>query len=388
MDKKTENILLVDDESLIIEYCERLLKGMDLHILTASDGEKALDIIKKEEIDFVLTDLIMPGKIDGVKLSEEIRRLRPSTDVVIMTAYPTLETAIPVLKNGAYDYLIKPFDPDVLKSVVRRCLEKRRLSQELNNEKMMRQELAAAYSELQKVESLKESFLSLINHELRTPLVPSLLALESLESELKTAKTKKLYATLSKNIHKMKDLIETLLVFTEIHKSGFETDQTPVNIINLLEETKLKYRALWEEMNLKIDVTVMNEPIIVHGSADLIQKVFEHLMLNAIHFSKKGGDVTIRCYTEEHHAHISFSDHGIGIPKDKIPKIYDSFYQAADYLTRETGGLGLGLAIVRRIVEAHGGAIFVESEEGKGTSFNVNFQMKKRTKKISAGEQS
>ena len=164
-------ILVVDDEAPIREICRRTLQASGYPIETVDSGEKALLLMQNQTFDFVLTDIHMPGSVDGSLLVEMIKEKSPLTDVVVMTAAPALETAISTLKNGAYDYLIKPFNSEFLLSVVNRCFEKRRLSDELQREKLLRQEIEAAYVELQKVEKLKESFLARINHELRTPFI-------------------------------------------------------------------------------------------------------------------------------------------------------------------------------------------------------------------------
>src|SRR5258708_11140777 len=134
-------ILIVDDEASVREFCRRALSAFSLEMQTASNGTEAFTQCKAGTFDVVITDLVMPGGIDGRALLEEIKRLSPVTDVIIMTAFPALESAIPTLKQGAYDYLTKPLDMDLLRSVLPRCLEKRRLTEELQREKALRREL-------------------------------------------------------------------------------------------------------------------------------------------------------------------------------------------------------------------------------------------------------
>ncbi|MBI4052241.1 MAG: response regulator, partial [Elusimicrobia bacterium] len=150
--KREEKILIVDDEEAIRNVCSRTLRASEFRVETAENGEKALLLLPAGNFDLVFTDLAMPGAVNGLRLFEEIKRQYPCIDVVIMTAYPALETAIPTLKNGAYDYLIKPFEQELLKSVVGRCFEKRRLSQQLNKEKILREILQVAYSALKRFE--------------------------------------------------------------------------------------------------------------------------------------------------------------------------------------------------------------------------------------------
>jgi DNA-binding NtrC family response regulator len=134
----TARILVVDDEPQIREVCRRTLERLDFDVQFAETGDQALALLKDHTFDFVLTDINMPGSTDGVRLAEEVKYRSPSTDVVIMTGYPSVDTAVLALKQGVYDYLLKPFSPAYLDCVVTRCFEKRRLSKELDREKLLR----------------------------------------------------------------------------------------------------------------------------------------------------------------------------------------------------------------------------------------------------------
>src|SRR4029077_18263791 len=123
----------------------------------------------------------------------------------------------------------------------------------------------------------------------------------------------------------------------------------------------------------------LDEPLhTIVGDPDLLETAFKHLMNNAVHFNKKGGLIKLQAKNQGDQVQISFADTGIGIPNDKVSMVFDSFYQVADYMTRDVGGIGLGLAIVRRIVEAHGGSIMVQSREGQGSEFRILLPQPKR----------
>lgn len=370
MEPEIERILVVDDEEDIRRFCARVLERMGFQVRTAENGKAGLDSLKERVADFVLTDLSMPV-MDGIQFTEEVRHRYPTVDVVIMTAYPRLETAIPLLKSGAYDYLIKPFDKDVLVTVVTRCFQKRRLSAELNREKTMRQELEAAYAELQKLEHLKEAFLSRVNHELRTPLVPALLALESLAAESSSPQAKKLVGAVQTNLSRMQEVVENLLVFSEIRKEPSDFYTSRVDLADLLDGVVRKYRPQCEARDVRVEVDFPKGRGVVWASPRLMETAFKHLLINAIQFNRKGGSIRIEGKDAGGRIEIVFRDSGIGIPPDKLSKIFDSFYQVAEYLTREVGGLGLGLALVRRILEAHGGAIRAESDGKTGSAFHL-----------------
>lgn len=364
-----ESVLIVDDEDTIRRLCGRYLQGMGLTIATAENGQQALERLKEHPADIVLTDLSMPV-MDGMRLADEIRRRHAGTDVIVMTAYPRLETAIPLLREGVYDYLIKPFDKDFLTAVVGRCLQKRRLSTDLSREKILRSELEAAYHELQKLEKMKEAFLSRVNHELRTPLAPAMLAIEALEKETTPAGAK-MVRTVQANLARLHEIVENLLVFAELRREDFSAYATSVDLPALLGTLVARYRSLAEEKDLTVEVSVHEDADEIWGAPKLLETAFKHLFLNAIQFNRRGGAVRIKARRDGGRIQVRFEDTGIGVPKDQQPRIFDSFYQVAEYLTREVGGLGLGLAIVRRVAEAHGGTVHAESDGETGSVFHI-----------------
>ena len=167
------------------------------------------------------------------------------------------------------------------------------------------------------------------------------------------------------------EIVENLLLFADLQRNAAGSNRVAIDLKKLLEGLIKKYKSQWENKQLTVDLSVEDRAGCVEGNPELLETAFKHLLLNAVYFNKKGGDIAIRAKVERDKIHISFSDTGIGIPKDKTSMIFDSFYQVAEYLTREVGGLGLGLAIVRRIVEAHGGFIMVSSHEGAGSEFEI-----------------
>ncbi len=150
------SILVVDDAAEIRKVTRRFLDKLGFEVSTAENGERALEVLD-QGFDIILTDLNMPGRVDGNELTRRVRTAG-SADVLIMTAYPDLDSAIQALKDGAYDYLIKPFNQEVLRAAVERCIHKRGLSKELAHEKALRAELDKAYSELSKMEKVREIF--------------------------------------------------------------------------------------------------------------------------------------------------------------------------------------------------------------------------------------
>lgn len=370
---------MIDDDESVRELCCVAFRLEGFEVEAADSGEKGVARLEGPPFDVVLTDLFMPGKLDGQGVVRAVKARYPSTEVVVMTAVPTLRSAIATLKDGASDYVVKPFETDHLKVVVRRALEYRRMRRELDTERSMRQELASAYAELQKVEELKESFLSRISHELRTPLSELLTAVDLMEQIAgTTSDPRKLekYLTLSKaGAKRLETTLSDLLAFVELQRQQTLQQVRPVDLEVLCRESVAKLRPLWEPRRLQVKIRFDAGSTHVAGDAALLARALEHLLHNAIVFNREGGRVSAEGKVEGPSVLLSIADTGEGIPEGEFDKIFDSFYQVANYLTRKVGGLGLGLAITRRIVEAHGGEIAVTSRVGEGTAFRVRFPL-------------
>lgn len=368
----TGEVLVVDDEPTILHVCQRSLELSGYSVETAQDAGQALERCRQRPFDLVLTDIAMPGDMNGNALLEEIKRRWPSTDVILMTAYPALENALPALKQGAYDYLVKPFDQTMLTAAVERCLQKRRLSKELNAEKTMRRELDSAYKELQKVERMKESFLARVNHELNTPLAASLMALGLLEQEASSEKQSRLVASLRNGLLRLQKIVDDLLLFSQLREGETPVTFSDVKLPDLLAPLMEKFRPYAEARGVSLLMHPLPALPPLRANASLVETAFQHLILNGIHFCRPGGRLEIKAFLDNRErVRVNFTDTGIGIPTEKMDRIFDGFYQVAEYLTREVGGLGLGLALVRQILETHGGSIHVASQEGHGSTFST-----------------
>lgn len=362
-----ERVLIVDDDESLLEVCEVALRQAGYEVAVEGSGGRGLKRVEAEAFDLVLTDLQMPGDVDGHGVTLGVKALRPGTEVIVMTGAPTLKTAIATLKDGAYDYIIKPFSVDHLKAVVRRCLDHRRLRHDLAGERALRQELESAYRELQKVEELKEAFLARLSHELRTPLTEMLMALSLMET-----KPEGKYLDIAKaGAKRLERTLSDLLAFVDLQKPQEPGLKRPVDLEALLRATVERLRPLWEPR--KLEVSLRFEPGLPAASGDpaLLEKAFEHLVHNAVMFNRQGGSVRVAGRAAQDRVEVSVQDTGEGIPPEQFDQVFDSFYQIANYMTRKVDGLGLGLAITRRIVEAHGGEIGVSSKLGEGSVFRV-----------------
>ena len=166
MTKTQTAILIVEDDISMSGFLVRSLQRRGYAAATARSAEELLDKVLMEPFELALIDINLPG-MDGITLTRKMKAMACTCDIIIMTGDPNLENAIGAIKAGAYDYLVKPFSDEMLHITVERCLQKRKLSADLTNTKAAKEEILAAYSQLQALEKMKDAFLSVIGHELK-----------------------------------------------------------------------------------------------------------------------------------------------------------------------------------------------------------------------------
>lgn len=364
--------LVIDDQEEMLSLCSRVLAEVVTEVEEASSSTAARAAFRKKTFDLVLTDINLDADGDGVMLAREIKNISPDTKVIIMTADPTLETAIGGLKSGAEDYIIKPFSTDYLASVVRGAFDKAELSSELAREKAMKRELEDAYAQLKASESAKNAFLSRVNHELRTPLAIALTSSELLGAQLAGEKELELWRRSDRALKGLQLEIGELLLYSGLLKGELTPNKAETDLRALLERISGGLKFLYDEMGTKVDFSAEGEPCTVQADPELLGEAFKQLLVNGVRFNKKGGAISVRARYTEDRVVFSFSDTGSGVSDETMPHLFDSFFQAADYLTREVGGLGLGLATVKRIMEVHGGGVSAQKNPGGGMTFAVS----------------
>ncbi len=373
MEGSGQSILIVDDEEALLTICANFLQRQGFSVATARTGPEALEKVKTRRFDLVLTDHIrLPP--DGAPLVGEIKSQAPETDVIVMSGSASLEDSLTSFRNGACDYLPKPFDPKSLLSTIQGCLRKKVFPERWEQEKrILREELEAAYALLKRQERLQEGFLARVNHELRSPLGLILPSLELLQSSLQLgthARTLLDYAV--QGAQRLKDIIEDVLVFSSLSRPSQPVKGDRVCLSALLRQVVEERRKLWESRQQRV-ILDFEEPLPeISGDAQLLKKAFVHLFQNAIRFNKPGGFVEIRARRQWDHLLVMVKDSGEGMPLGEQEGISTPFYQASEYLTRTAAGLGLGLAIVRLTVQAHRGTVSVESRPGQGSAFIVS----------------
>lgn len=230
-------------------------------------------------------------------------------------------------------------------------------------------EREAAYQELQTLDSLKSEFISIAAHELRTPLSIVLGYAEILETETE-GEAREFVGIIVENALRLRGIMDHMTDLRYLEQKQAKLRLSTIALPALIEERRRRAETPHAERAVKVTTEVAAEVSTIVADAEKLGLVLESLLSNAYKFSSPGSTIDIRAEACDDEVVISVRDEGPGIPIAEQPKVWTRFYQVADSLTRHYGGIGVGLAIVKGLVELHGGRVWVESEEGEGSTFS------------------
>lgn len=424
----TGSLLVVDDEESVAVTMGAILEMDGYEVAISTTGADALRRLRESSFDLVLTDLRLDDT-DGLNIVSEVCRLHPDTVSIILTGYASLESAIKALREGAYDYLIKPCDVEELRAVVARGIERRQLGVQLKlrlaelehanstiramNESLQQRieeataelqsrmgELARANDEiaglyrqaqdnleqLQELDGLKSRFLSMASHELKTPLTSisglSQVLLRRLRRRLEQGWPSEeewleeqrghvdRLELLNSQTARLGRLIDELLDVSRIESGKLDFHMESVDLGSLVTAVAERLQLTTAHHTIEVDLDGVAGVDLV-ADRDHLEQVLDNLVSNAIKFSPNGGTIRVALRQDRESVVLSVEDSGVGIAPGQLDAIFDLFYQAEDPVSRKTGGMGLGLYISREIVSRHGGRIWAESAPHKGSTFNV-----------------
>ncbi len=378
-EKKTEpsqyKILVIEDEPEVRESYVDMFEFLGFDIDTAENGMEGLGKLKKQPYQIVFTDLNMPV-MDGLQTLRLIKKNYPDIEVIVITGFATIENAIKAMKQGAFDYITKPVSFEHVRIVLNRCIQ-------TINAKKENKKLRDLNEELSKLNDMKNKFITITNHELRTPIAVLKGYFDLLEMDLddQVSDSVKEYMKIIKStINEMADMVENMHDLSILSHYTGHLNKKRVRVNNLVLHVYKKMKKLYVLRKIQLMYRIDdNDPIVVIDPHKM-EKALTELVQNALKYTKEGGKVLIRSKLDKNknQVFISVIDTGIGIPHDKIHYIFEPFYEVQNELHHFTsktefmgGGIGVGLPMVKEIVEAHNGEINVESSPGKGSIFTI-----------------
>jgi signal transduction histidine kinase len=398
------NILLVDDNLANLLSLETILQAPDRNLVRASSGDDALRFLLRDEAAVILLDVRMPV-IDGLETAALIRsrECMRAIPIIFLTAFDS-GGAAHIARGyalGAVDYITKPINPEALKSKVAVFVELYRkteqikqlysdlqrhaaaLEQEIVDRKRAEKERVesllraqAAQAEAEKANRLKDEFLATVSHELRAPLTSMLGWVMLVRRErLNKERKERALEIIERNARAQKNLVDDLLDVSCIGAGNFSLDIEPTALASVIESAVESIRPEAEAKRVRLQKSLDPAVHLFEIDPNRFQQVIWNLVQNAVKFTPAGGAVEVRLSYLNGQAEIEVIDTGVGIAPEFLPFVFDRFRQANGSITRKHGGLGLGLAIVRSLVEMHGGTVEVESAgPGQGSTFRITLQ--------------
>ena len=411
------DILLVDDHEENLLALEAILTDPVYNLVRAGSGREALRQVLARDFALILLDVAMPD-LDGYETAALIRQRERSRDTPIIFLTANYRTDTHVFRGysvGAVDYIFKPFTPEILQSKVavfvelytkREALKRQtealqrahdeleervrartrelamandalraEIAERVRIEKerlalLEREQLARAQAE--SVNRMKDEFLATLSHELRTPLNAILGWAHLLTTGKADAATaQRALSVIRNNAMAQSQLIEDILDVSRIISGKLRLNLAAVSLREVIEAALDSVSPAADAKNITIERHIADLDA-MPGDRDRLQQVFWNLLSNAVKFTPRDGRVTVTLAREGNDAVVSVQDTGIGITADFLPYVFDRFSQADGSVTRRHGGLGLGMAIVRYLVELHGGTVRAESEgENRGATFTA-----------------
>jgi two-component system sensor histidine kinase/response regulator len=357
-------ILVIDDEKVIRDSCNRILSPEGYEVTSAENGDQGLELFREFHPDLVLVDLKMPGK-SGTEVLEAIQKAEPNVVTIVITGYATVSSAVDSMKRGAYDFIPKPYTPDEILMIVSRGLERRRLLLEAEALRAER-------------EKTRRNMISLVSHELRSPLAAAVQYLDVILGGMAgevSPDAREMTHRCNVRLRELLDLMSrwlSLATFDPIRiAEHFET----LDAAGVAGKSLDALKSLAEEKKVSLALEVPPGLPPIKGSRVLLEEIFTNLISNAIKYNREGGWVKVSFKKKDQQVQLEISDNGIGIEEEHLPRLFDEFYRVNGRRTAPVKGWGLGLSIVKRMVEAHGGGIVVKSRFGEGTIFTVTFPM-------------
>lgn len=370
-------VLLIDDDRddyFLTRELVNDISGWRITLDWAATYEAGLAAICNGTHDVYLLDYRL-GARTGIELLREAQGRGCAGPVIFLTGQGHSRTDQEALDAGADDYMEKAgLTAALLERAIRYALAQHRAEAELERKVRERtEELAQANRALRDADRRKDEFLSTLGHELRNPLVPILNALEIMRLAGDNPNTiQRQRERLERQVGQLVRLVDDLLDVSRITTGKLRLAPEPTCLQTVIDAALDTSRLHLDKAKLTLNLDLPAEPVRLHADRVRLTQVFSNLLNNAAKYTEPGGQVTVAAAVSGDRVTIRVQDTGVGIPHDLQHRIFDLFTQVDRNLNRSQGGLGVGLALVKRLVEMHGGTVAVRSDgPGQGTEFTV-----------------
>ena len=354
-------IIVVDDDANVLEYVSLMLEENGYATFSCNNAHDAVNKLKDTRVDAVLTDIVMPGT-SGLELLETVRNIDPDMPVILVTAYADLSKAVESVKKGAYDFIMKPYEPEQLLRSLDKAVRYRRL---VRLEKEYQNKLEEFNKEMETLVAERSMNLMALTvaDRVRNPATVIGLACKKIIDKKVPAELKKYVSFIRDESDKLKAIVKSFQNLLGSRRSMFgyeDVNEVVKNVISLIEKEST-------QKGIKLILHLAEQPLKINMQKDLWRIAVQHVLRNAIEATPAGGEVTVTTTAENDKVTLAVTDTGSGIPGQDKGKIFDPFYSTKSHR------YGMGLPLVKQIVSEHLGVIALTSEPGKGTTFRMVF---------------
>lgn len=366
-------VLIVDDEPGIRSGIRRILTNYSVDfpfleeeftcdLIEAGSGEEAISIIDSQPVDLILLDNKLPGMY-GIEVLEYINKKQYDASVMMITSYASLDLAVKATNNGAYNFVPKPFTPQELKTAMEAIIKHlylKRMTRKLQHEG----------------KQIRFQFLSVLSHELKSPI-------NAVEGYLRIMQERQVGNNLDdyqvmierslERIKGMRNLIMDLMDLTKLESGRKNRELHDIDITEAARIARDTFLPMAIQKNVTMHIDSNPEKVILKGDMEDMDIIFNNLISNAVKYNKDNGEVNIYIKGTEELVQIEVSDTGIGMAEEETLKLFQEFVRIKNSKTKNITGSGLGLSILKKIVEeVYKGTVTVHSEPDKGTRFTVS----------------
>ena len=367
------NVLAVDDELGMRKGIERTLKNFTIEVpdteetvafdlCLAETGSEAVEAISSEVPDILLLDYKLPD-FNGLEVLKKTADTASDMLTIMITAYASIETAVAATKQGAYDFLPKPFTPADLKHTVRKAATRivlARRARQLEEEK----------------KRVRFEFIRVLGHELKAPIAAVEGYMQLLDSHIKGEELSSYDTFVDRSLvrlQQMRKLIVDLLDMTRIESGEKTRELEPIDLVAAAHDAVELLENDATERGISLTVHAPAE-LVINADRSEVNMMMNNLVSNAVKYNRDDGQVDVFLESEEGYAVIKVTDTGIGMTEKEVEKLFGEFVRIRNKKTRNILGSGLGLSILKRLSQLYEGDIHVESEPDRGSTFQVRLK--------------
>lgn len=365
------NFLLVDDLEENLLSLEALLRQDGINILKAHSGPEALELLLKYDIGLALLDVQMPD-MDGFELAELMRgseRTRQVPIIFLTAGSVDRSRRFRGYETGAVDFIQKPIEPDILRSKAQVFYNLRRQQRMIELQMVAIEQRSEA---LREADVQKDQFIAMLAHELRNPLAPIKNGLEILGRNPDPESATNIRNMMDRQVNHLIRLIDDLLDVSRITHNKIDLRKSVITVQSAIQSAVETCKPLIDAAGHSLNLVVPDENIWIDADVTRIAQILGNLLNNAVKYTPQHGRIFLSLRLENNQAVISVTDNGLGLDDGMLTKVFELFAQVSSCAERSQGGLGIGLALVKRLVEMHGGTITAESPGlNQGSTFIV-----------------